>query len=154
MAELELSEQPLTGFDYSYWFECATCGTRVNIAADLYELQTAYTPERPQAEFSRCGECGTEVDVTELRPLLRNLDDIARQDDWVDRLYWYHSSNYENWPDSEAYADAYKERIANGRFSRGGPLRNSYSPGGWTATSPTACRGHLFRYGSACTQAR
>lgn len=120
MDELEVAEQPLTGFDYSYWFECAACGTRVNIAADLYELQTTSTSTRPQADFSRCGECDTEVDVTELRPVLRNLDDIALQNDWVDRLYWYHSSTYENWPDSEAYADAYIEQLANRRALRRG----------------------------------
>ena len=120
MDEPEFVEQPLTGFDYSYWFECAGCGTRVNIAADLYELQTSYTPTRPQAAFSRCDECDAEVDVTELRPVLRNLDDIALQDDRVGRLYWYHSITYENWPDAEAYADAYKEQIANGpAFWRG-----------------------------------
>ncbi len=26
--ELEFAEQPLTGFDYGYWFDCAACGTR------------------------------------------------------------------------------------------------------------------------------
>lgn len=118
--ELEFAEQPLTGFDYGYWFDCAACGTRVNIAADLYELQTTSTATRPRADFSRCGECDTEVDVTELRPVLRNLDDAALQDDWVDKLFWYHSSTYENWPDDAAYADAYKKRTANARaFSRG-----------------------------------
>lgn len=113
--ELEIVEQPLAGFDYSYWFECAACGTRVNIAADLYELQTSYTPTRAQAAFSRCGECSSEIDVTDLRPVLRNLNDIASQDDWVDRLYWYHSSTYETWPDTKAYVAAYENQIANAR---------------------------------------
>ena len=40
MDEGEFVEQPLTGFSYSYWFGCVACGTRVNIAADLYERQT------------------------------------------------------------------------------------------------------------------
>jgi hypothetical protein len=108
----EFVEQPLTGFDYSYWFDCVDCGTRVNIAADLYELQTTGTPTRRRAESSRCGRCGTEVDVTQQRPVLRNLNDIALQDDCVGRLYWYHSSTYEKWPDAEAYAAAFEAQIA------------------------------------------
>ena len=114
MEEERFVEQPPTGFDYSYWFDCVTCGTRVNIAADLYELQTVHTSSRPAADFSRCGRCGTEVDVTQVRPVLRNPNDIALQDDCVAMLYWYHSSPYERWPDTEAYGAAFKERIAKG----------------------------------------
>jgi hypothetical protein len=110
--EEEYVEQPWTGFDYSYWFECAVCGTRVNIAADLYELQTTETPTRRRADFSRCAKCSAEIDVTELCPVLRSLNDIALQDDCVARLYWYHSSPYENWPDAEAYAAAFEAQIA------------------------------------------
>ena len=86
MEEGEFVEQPLTGFNYSYWFDCAACRTRVNIAADLYERQTTYTPAGRPAGFSRCGGCGTEVDVTEVRPVLRSLNDIALQDDCVGRM--------------------------------------------------------------------
>ena len=110
--EGEFVDQPLTGFDYTYWFDCVACGTRVNIAADLYERQTTYTPPGRPADFSRCGECGTEVDVTEVRPVLRSTNDIALQDDWVGRLYWYHSSPYENWPDAAAYAAEFEARLA------------------------------------------
>lgn len=112
MEEGEFVEQPLTGFNYSYWFDCVACGTRVNIAADLYERQTTYTPPGRPADFSRCGECGSEVNVTEVRRVLRSLNDIAQQDDCVGRLYWYHSSPYENWPDAEAYAAEFEARIA------------------------------------------
>lgn len=114
MEEGEFVEQPLTGFDYSYWFNCVACGARVNIAADLYELQTVHTSTRPAADFSRCGRCGAEVDVTQVRPVLRNLNDIALQYDCVARLYWYHSSPYERWPDTEAYGAAFKAQIAKG----------------------------------------
>jgi hypothetical protein len=110
--EGEFVEQPLTGFDYNYWFDCVACGARVNIAADLYERQTTYTPPGRPADFSRCGECAAEVDVTEVRPVLRSLNDIALQDDCVGRLYCYHSSPYENWPDAQAYADEFEARIA------------------------------------------
>jgi hypothetical protein len=110
--EGEFVEQPLAGFDYSYWFNCVACGTRVNIAADLDELQTTETRTRRRADFSRCGQCGTKVDVTELRPVLRNVNDAALQDDCVARLYWYHSSPYERWPDAEAYAAAFEAQIA------------------------------------------
>jgi hypothetical protein len=111
VVEDEFVEQPLTGCNYSYWFDCVACGTRVNIAADLYERQTTETPSRRRADFSRCGKCDTEVDVTELRPVLHNLDDIALEDDCVARLYWYHSSPYENWPDAEAYAAAFQAQM-------------------------------------------
>lgn len=112
MEEGEFVEQPLTGFNYSYWFDCVACGTRANIAADLYERQTTYTPPGRPADFSRCGECGSEVDVSEVRPVLRSLNDIALQYDCVGGLYWYHSSPYENWPDAEAYAAEFEARIA------------------------------------------
>lgn len=112
--EPEFIEQPITGFDYTYWYKCAGCGTRVDIPGDLYELQTVSTPMRPQrAPFSRCGEFDTEIDLTEQREVLRNLDDIAMRDDWVDRLYWYHSSTYENWPDAQAYSAEFEAQIAN-----------------------------------------
>jgi hypothetical protein len=110
--EGEFVEQPLTGFSYSYWFGCVACGTRVNIAADLYERQTTYTPPARPADFSRCEQCVSEVDVTEVRPVLRSLNDIALQDDCVGRMYWYHSSPYENWPDAEAYAAEFEAQIA------------------------------------------
>jgi hypothetical protein len=90
-------DQPLTGFGYSYWFTCTGCGRRVNIAADLYELQCT-----SRAGRSVC-ECGTEVDVTAESPTLRDTEDIALQTDSADRLVWYHSSRFENWPDLEAY---------------------------------------------------
>lgn len=115
MDEQESVEQPLVGFDYSYWFGCAACGTRVHIAADLFELQTSYTPTRSSAPFSRCHNCDAEIEVTKLYPVLRDLDDIALKDDQVDKLYWYHSSTYENWPDTEAYAAAYEAQIADAR---------------------------------------
>ncbi|MGV0875184.1 hypothetical protein [Mycolicibacterium sp. XJ879] len=119
MDEQEVVEQLLTGFDYSYWFECPNCGTRVNIAAHLYELQTVSTPSRLQtAPFSRCGQCDTEIDVTHQHPVLRNPDDIALQDDRVHKLFWYHTSTYENWPDAEAYAAAYEAQMADARLSR------------------------------------
>jgi hypothetical protein len=114
-------EQPLAGFDYSYWFDCDVCHERVNIAADLYERQTSWTPSRPQADFSRCEQCGTEVDVTqpEARPVLRELNDIALQDDCIADLCWYHSSPFENWPDAEAYEAEFDARPGAGRALAG-----------------------------------
>jgi hypothetical protein len=41
-------EQPLTGFNYGYWFDCVACGTRINIAADLYEQACVPINERIQ----------------------------------------------------------------------------------------------------------
>lgn len=97
MSPSKFVDQPLTGFGYSYWFTCTGCGRRVNIAADVYELQCT-----SRAGRSAC-ECGTEVDVTSESPTLRNIEDIALQTDSVDRLVWYHSSRFGNWPDLEAY---------------------------------------------------
>lgn len=52
--------------------------------------------------------------------MLRNLNDVALRDDRIDGLYWYHSSTYESWPDTQAFADAHVEQIANrGAFWRG-----------------------------------
>jgi hypothetical protein len=114
--EGEFVEQPHTGFDYSYWFDCVACEARVNIDVNLYELQTTYTSTRPAAEFSRCGQCGAEVDVTDadVTQVLRDLNDIALQDDRVAKLFWYHTSRYERWPDAEAYAAEFEAQIVNG----------------------------------------
>jgi hypothetical protein len=112
----EYVEQPLTGFDYSYWFECVDCKARVNIPADLYERQTSYTPPARPEPFSRCEKCDAEVDVTVLRPVLRNLDDVALQGDNVDGLHWYHTSPYENWPDATTRAAEFEADSADSRI--------------------------------------
>jgi hypothetical protein len=39
--ELEVAEQPLTGFDYSYWFECAPA------IGDLVHGRPVFTATRP-----------------------------------------------------------------------------------------------------------
>lgn len=40
MSASDAVEQPLTGFGYDYWFDCARpgCGERVRVEADLYDL--------------------------------------------------------------------------------------------------------------------
>lgn len=91
-------DQPLTGFGYDYWFDCTSCGARVRIEAELYELQCTC-----QAEFTVCASCGTTVDITTQSPALRDTEDPALQSDSVERFAWYHSSRYEHWPDLEAY---------------------------------------------------
>jgi hypothetical protein len=44
--------------------------------------------------------CGAELDVTQVSPVLRPLNDVALQDDSIDRMYWYHTSRLEFWPDA------------------------------------------------------
>ena len=97
MSGIEPIDQPPTGFGYSYWFSCPGCRGRVEVTADLFELQCI-----GQAEFSVCA-CGTDVDVTDQSPTLRDTEDTALQNDSVARLVWYHSSRYEHWPDLTAY---------------------------------------------------
>ena len=50
--------------------------------------------------------------ISRVTPISGLLDDIALQDDCVGRLYWYHSSPYENWPDAGAYASEFEAQIA------------------------------------------
>lgn len=94
----EAVDQPLAGFGYDYWYICEGCGGRVSVGADLYELQSTR-----QAAPTVCASCGTAVDITEQWPTLRDTEDIALQSDSFDKLVWYHTSRYENWPDLEAY---------------------------------------------------
>lgn len=119
MSGSEAVDQPPTGFGYSYWFTCVGCGGRVEVEADLFELQCT-----GQADFSVCA-CSTAVDVTDQSPTLRHTEDIALQTDSVSRLVWYHSSRYENWPDLEAYtADITAMAMQTaGRFSMIDPDR-------------------------------
>lgn len=97
MAPREPAEQPLTGFNYTYWFTCPDCDGRIS-ATTLEEIATC--------------ECGTEVDTADLNPALRNLNDPALQDDSITSLYWYHTSRYENWPDHQAHAAEVAEQVA------------------------------------------
>lgn len=98
MSGTEAVDQRLTGFGYDYWFTCTECSGRVRIGAELYELQCVR-----QAEFTVCALCGTEVDISQQTQTLRDTEDSALQNDSVERLVWYHSSRYENWPDLESY---------------------------------------------------
>lgn len=93
----DLVEQPLTGFGYSYWFVCTGCEGRVEIEADLFELQCT-----GQASYSVCS-CGTAIDISAQSPTLRDVNDPALQINSVARLIWYHSSRHEHWPDLDAY---------------------------------------------------
>lgn len=97
----EIVEQPWVGFSYSFWFKCSACLSRVEVDAQLYERQSTQ-----QAGYSMCNKCGTELDIR--RPhvrALRDPDDVAAQTDQVERLFWYHSSRYESWPNLDAYAN-------------------------------------------------
>ena len=53
MSGSEAVGQPPTGFGYSYWFTCTECDGRVEVDADLFELQCT-----GQADYSVCA-CGT-----------------------------------------------------------------------------------------------
>jgi hypothetical protein len=93
----EFVEQPWVGFDYDFTFVCpAPCDRRIVVPAELYDRLTC-----GKAELPRC-KCGAKVDVPELSPALRDVNDPALQDD-VDHLIWYHTGTYRDWPDSEAY---------------------------------------------------
>ncbi|MCB9441117.1 MAG: hypothetical protein H6523_12825 [Mycolicibacterium sp.] len=108
-------DQPPTGFGYSYWFICTGCGRRVEIDADLYELQCTC-----QAEHSVCA-CGTPIDITEETPTLCDVDDVALCNDSAAGLVWYHSSRHGSWPDRDAYAAEVAE-VANPTESRSGDM--------------------------------
>ncbi|WP_326546486.1 hypothetical protein QGN32_23160 [Mycolicibacterium sp. ND9-15] len=75
MSGIDPVEQPLTGFGYSYWFVCTGCDGRVEIDADLFELQCT-----GQASHSICS-CGTAIDISAQSPTLRDVNDLALQTD-------------------------------------------------------------------------
>ncbi|MEU9808548.1 hypothetical protein [Mycobacterium sp. NPDC050853] len=110
-------DQPLVGFNYGYWFACVNCGNRIDICSTDFKQQC--TAEAP---FTVC-ECGTEVDITERSPTLRNPNDVALQEELVGGLWWYHSSRYERWPDIEAYAADVREMVTQIRFDFVDPER-------------------------------
>jgi hypothetical protein len=106
MSNRVLRDQLLTGFAYNYWFVCAECGTRIEVSAADYALQCTM-----RAPYPIC-RCGVEVDISAVSPTLRDTNDIASEGDSVDSLFWYHTSRYENWPDSEAYTADVTEQVA------------------------------------------
>ncbi len=93
----EFVEQPLTGFNYTYWFTCPECRDRINTTTLEETVECA---------------CGAEIDTADQNPVLRNLNDVALQNDSVANLVWYHTSRYENWPDREAYAAETADMVA------------------------------------------
>lgn len=93
----ELVEQPWVGFDYDFTVACPHCTRRNVVPAELHERATY-----GEAGLPRC-QCGAELDVDNLPPVLRDLNDPALQDESVDQLIWYHTSTYQHWPDREAY---------------------------------------------------
>lgn len=97
MHSREPQDQPLAGFAYSYCFQCAGCGIRINVSSTDYEMQCTM-----QAPYPMC-ICGVEVDIGAASPSLRDANDRALEGDSVKWLFWYHTSRYKNWPDSEAY---------------------------------------------------
>lgn len=97
MSERHLVEQPPAGFNYDYWFSCENCGKRVHVTAQDFAQQCSATLPYPVCD------CGTEVDITESSPTLRDCTDVALQTEMVDRVYWYHTSRYEGWPDPASY---------------------------------------------------
>lgn len=98
-------EQPWVGFDYDFTFTCPN-DHRVVVPAEQYELQTC-----GKADLPLC-ECGAEVDVRELSPTLRNVNDPALLDDSVEHLIWYHTSTYRDWPDREAHRANVRAEVA------------------------------------------
>jgi hypothetical protein len=86
------SEHP-HGFDFNYdfWFECV-CGRRIQVPATTYDLQCQCIEPYPVCV------CGTTIDISEARPIVRDPFDIDHHDDEVDRHVWYHSSTYQDWP--------------------------------------------------------
>jgi hypothetical protein len=106
-----LSDQPLAGFDYNFWFVCESCGVRVCVGSDDYERQSTM-----QASYPLC-KCGVEIDISEASPALRHPDDVALQDALIDKMYWYHSSRYEKWPDTAAYTEDVTNAINEIRFA-------------------------------------
>lgn len=91
-------EQQLVGFGYNYWFDCVTCHGRVEVEAELFELQCT-----SRADYSVCESCGAAVDVRKQSPTNRDPKGIASLNDYPDRLVWYHTSRYQSWPDVAAY---------------------------------------------------
>lgn len=98
------SEHP-SGFDFNFdfWFDCM-CGKRVQVPHATYDLQC-----RGDMDYPVC-ICGATIDISEARPVLRDLSDIDCRDDQVAAHLWYHSSPYRDWP-SPKYRDDIAARL-------------------------------------------
>jgi hypothetical protein len=89
------SIQPSRGFSYDYWFVCADCISRVTVSAGDDESQCTM-----QAKYPLCA-CGADIDISAVSPSLCDPHDVALNDDSVQRMFRYHSSRYEKWPDND-----------------------------------------------------
>ncbi|WP_139319514.1 hypothetical protein [Gordonia sp. CNJ-863] len=103
---MAMRAQPLAGFDYSLWFSCAACGTRIAVGADEYSLQ-----EAGEMAYPGCS-CGCEIDISSAQPVIRSVDDPVVDDVAVDQVEWYHSSCTRDWPNAELYRASLVSQLA------------------------------------------
>ena len=94
-------------FDHDFWFQC-DCGKRVRVAAATYDLQC-----QGNAPYPRC-QCGSEIDIAQAHPAVRDPADIDFIDNVVGQHVWYHSSTFQDWP-SRTYRDDTAKMIAKHR---------------------------------------
>jgi hypothetical protein len=79
--------------DFSYdacWFECTECGDRVVMTFEDYDNGA-----------SRTCRSGHEVSAQTEYPALTDLSDIALDPAEIERLAWYHTSTYHDWPPTD-----------------------------------------------------
>ncbi|MGW6697526.1 hypothetical protein [Nocardia sp. NPDC055049] len=102
-------------FQHDFVFAC-DCGQRVQMSDTEYERLCSN--DEPLLECS----CGIASDLSPKLPVLRSLEDQDLRDDYVDRHFWYHTSEYQDWP-APSYRDDMIARYSDCDFAGLDPVK-------------------------------
>lgn len=90
-----LLERPID-FGYAYRMRCSRCGqASLLTGADYLRLN-----DEADARMD-CAHCHVSIHFGPLAAAIRDEDDIALDDALLNRLSWYHTSTYLDWPSAE-----------------------------------------------------
>jgi hypothetical protein len=91
----ELIERQIT-FGYDFRMRCDSCGQTSTLSgADYLRL------DGDAGARMECDHCDDSIHFGPLVADIRDQDDLALDDGMLNRLSWYHTSTYENWPSTD-----------------------------------------------------
>ncbi|MDH6455516.1 MULTISPECIES: hypothetical protein [unclassified Streptomyces] len=94
-SEAGFIERPIT-FGYDFRMRCDNCGRSSTLSgADYLRLN-----DEANARM-KCEHCHSAIHFGPLAADIRDRDDPALEDGMLNKLSWYHTSTYANWPSTE-----------------------------------------------------
>ncbi|MEU2800949.1 hypothetical protein [Streptomyces sp. NPDC007117] len=104
----ELIERQIT-FGYVFRMRCGNCGQTSNLSGADYLRLNDEAHARMECEY-----CDDSIHFGPLVADIRDQDDPALDDSMFNKLSWYHTSTYENWPSTD-YEHDMREMFSTSR---------------------------------------